>query len=273
MRSPAQVQVNTVNTVGVMGKGIALEFKNKYPEMFVAYQRVCEKNLLDIGKLYLWKDSEKWILLFPTKRHWRSPSKLEYIEKGLQKFVDNYERKGIESIAFPKLGCGNGNLDWADVQPIMEKYLKPLPITVYIYIDYYDVGVPEHKDEDFPAWVHSEPRDISFHMLKEELQEAFRKNVDFSYYGEIVKNIQWEKNEIKIYNGKTIIIEEKDLCEFWDYIKNVGVVDVAKIPKMHFEYADVMMEILKKLEYLQPILIVNDGKESEDSRGYQFIAG
>ena len=98
LSSPAQVQVNTVNTVGVMGKGIALQFKNKYPEMFLAYQRVCEGHLLDTGKLYLWKSPEKWVLMFPTKKHWRNPSKIEYIESGLRKFADNYERLGIESI-------------------------------------------------------------------------------------------------------------------------------------------------------------------------------
>ena len=116
-----------------MGKGIALQFKKKYPEMFTAYQRVCEKQQLDIGKLYLWKSPEKWVLLFPTKKHWRNPSRMEYIESGLQKFVDNYERLGIMSIAFPKLGCGNGGLEWSAVKLVMEKYLCPLPIDIFVY--------------------------------------------------------------------------------------------------------------------------------------------
>ena len=85
--SPAQVLVNPVNTVGVMGKGIALQFKNKYPSMFKSYQKLCEGHLLDVGKLYLWKSPEKWILLFSTKKHWRDPSKIEYIESGLKKFM------------------------------------------------------------------------------------------------------------------------------------------------------------------------------------------
>lgn len=71
--------------------------------------------------------------MFSTKKHWRNPSRMEYIESGLQKFVDNYERLGIESIAFPKLGCGNGGLEWSAVKPIMEKYLRPLTISIYIY--------------------------------------------------------------------------------------------------------------------------------------------
>lgn len=132
--SHAQTYVNTVNTVGVMGKGLALQFKNKYPEMFEVYQKVCKEHLLDVGKLYLWKGDEKWVLMFPTKKHWRDMSKIEFIESGLKKFIDNYQRIGIQSIAFPKLGCGLGGLEWEMVQPLMEKYLKHLPIDVFVYL-------------------------------------------------------------------------------------------------------------------------------------------
>ncbi|GAA0615572.1 hypothetical protein GCM10009001_36010 [Virgibacillus siamensis] len=85
--SPAQVLVNTVNTVGVMGKGIAKTFKIMYPDMFKQYQILCEDNQLTVGKLWIFKTEHKWILNFPTKTHWRSPSKLAYIEEGLKKFV------------------------------------------------------------------------------------------------------------------------------------------------------------------------------------------
>lgn len=130
--SPAQVIVNTVNTVGVMGKGLALSFKNRYPDMFERYKKVCEEGNFRIGNLMLFYYPDHWLMLFPTKENWRNPSKLEYIEKGLQKFVDTYSDKRINSIAFPKLGCGNGDLDWNDVKPLMEKHLRNLPITIYI---------------------------------------------------------------------------------------------------------------------------------------------
>lgn len=132
--SEAQTLVNPVNTVGVMGKGIALLFKNQYPDMFDSYKTLCKNGLLEIGKPCLWKSPEKQILLFPTKKHWRSASKIEYIESGLKYFVGTYEDWQITSVAFPMLGCGNGGLDWNDVKPLMEKYLKPLPINVRIYI-------------------------------------------------------------------------------------------------------------------------------------------
>lgn len=132
--SPAQVIVNAVNTVGVMGKGIALEYKNRYPRMFEIYKEACEKRKFQIGKLMLIDEQDHQILLFPTKESWRLPSKIEYIEKGLKTFAEKYTQNNITSIAFPKLGCGNGGLSWGIVKPMMEKYLKELPIDIYIYI-------------------------------------------------------------------------------------------------------------------------------------------
>jgi len=132
-----QTVVNTVNCVGVMGKGIAAEFKRHDPAMFKAYKRFCDHrnaNHLVPGKLYLWTHSSPWwILNFPTKRHWRDPSALRDIEAGLQKFVDKYKAVGITSITFPALGCQNGGLSWsADVKPLMERYLNEVDIPVEI---------------------------------------------------------------------------------------------------------------------------------------------
>jgi O-acetyl-ADP-ribose deacetylase (regulator of RNase III) len=131
--SPAQTLVNTVNVVGVMGKGIALEFKNRYPDMFVAYKTLCDEHKLDVGKLHLWRAKDHWVLNFPTKTTWRQPSKLDYIKSGLEVFCKSYKNMGITSVSFPPLGCGNGNLDWNEVRPIMEEYLSKLDIPVYIH--------------------------------------------------------------------------------------------------------------------------------------------
>ena len=134
--SDAQVLVNTVNTVGVMGKGIAKEFKNRYPEMFEKYKELCKAGRFKTGDLWLYKvpDSDRQILNFPTKKHWRGRSKTEYIESGLEKFARTYEDKGISSISFPMLGSNNGGLDWeTQVKPLMEKHLKDLPIEVMIH--------------------------------------------------------------------------------------------------------------------------------------------
>jgi O-acetyl-ADP-ribose deacetylase (regulator of RNase III) len=144
--SPAQTVVNTVNCVGVMGKGVAAVFRDRYPDMFEQYRQICAQKLLEPGKLWLWKAPDQWVLNFPTKRHWRLPSKLEWIEAGLKKFAAEYERRGITEISFPRLGCGNGGLDWDDVRPLMEAHLSELPIPIYVHDFEVNIGSPEHLE-------------------------------------------------------------------------------------------------------------------------------
>ena len=132
--SSCQTLVNTVNCVGVMGRGIALEFKNRFPEMYDEYARYCTDKRIHPGVLHLWKKSEPWILNFPTKNHWKYPSKLEYIEQGMAKFSATYVMKGITSIAFPELGTSLGGLQWSTVKEVMYRHLEPLPnLEVEIY--------------------------------------------------------------------------------------------------------------------------------------------
>lgn len=144
LESNAQTLVNTVNCVGVMGKGIAKEFRGRFPEMFDRYVQICDSGDLQPGKLWLWKGSTQWVLNFPTKNHWRHPSKLEWIDAGLTKFAQQYALRGITEISFPRLGCGNGGLNWNDVQPLMERHLSGLPIKVFIHDHTVDIGIPEH---------------------------------------------------------------------------------------------------------------------------------
>ena len=145
----AQTIVNTVNCVGVMGKGIALVFKLRYPLMFDIYKGFCKSKQIGIGKLWLYKGEpeEPWVLNFPTKFHWKYPSKLEYIELGLEKFVTTYKEKGITSIAFPMLGTNNGGLSKDEVLPVMQRYLSACDIPVEIYD--YDPSTPDDLFERF----------------------------------------------------------------------------------------------------------------------------
>lgn len=132
--SQAKTLVNTVNCAGVMGKGIALEFKRRFPEMYQEYVELCRRNLVKPGVPYLYQnlfgDS---ILNFPTKNHWRLPSKLSYIQDGLQWFREHYQENHIDSIAFPALGCGAGGLSWNVVSQVMYQALQDLPIEIEIY--------------------------------------------------------------------------------------------------------------------------------------------
>lgn len=134
--TPAQTVVNTVNCVGVMGAGIALEFRLRYPEMFQDYALRCQKGAVKIGRPYLYRNCEcPWIMNFPTKKHWKNPSRIDWIEDGLKYFVANYKKANLSSIAFSQLGCGKGNLDWHEVKPVMEKYLADIEIPAYICLD------------------------------------------------------------------------------------------------------------------------------------------
>lgn len=132
--SPAQTLVNPVNTVGVMGKGLAAEFKRRYPAMFLEYRRRCAAKQLSVGELHLYKAVDKWVLNFPTKEHWRQPSQLAWVLRGLECFVATFAAEGISSVAFPMLGCGAGGLDWRVVEPVMRRYLAPLPIPVRVHV-------------------------------------------------------------------------------------------------------------------------------------------
>lgn len=154
----AQTIVNTVNCVGVMGKGIALVFKLRYPKMFDLYKEYCKSKLIGIGKLWLYKGevNEPWVLNFPTKFHWKYPSKMEYIEKGLQKFVDTYKDKGITSIAFPLLGTHNGGLDKEEVLALMKRYLNQCDIPIEVYE--YDPSASDDLFESFKAKWNSIPQ-------------------------------------------------------------------------------------------------------------------
>lgn len=120
--------VNTVNTVGVMGKGIALMFKERYPENFKAYAAACEAGEVRLGEMFVTPgvelDGPRWIINFPTKEHWRHPTKPEWIREGLQDLQKVIVEKNIRSIALPPLGCGNGGLDWAVVRPMIEEGLS-----------------------------------------------------------------------------------------------------------------------------------------------------
>ena len=139
--------VNTVNCVGVMGKGIALEFKKKYPEMYTDYVRRCNAKEVKTGVPYVYVNADgSKNLNFPTKDHWRSPSRLSYVIDGLNWFLENYEKYDIKSIAFPPLGCGNGGLAWDIVGPIMYQKLVNLPIEVEIYAPY-GTGMNEISEE------------------------------------------------------------------------------------------------------------------------------
>jgi O-acetyl-ADP-ribose deacetylase (regulator of RNase III) len=132
LNAPVEALVNTVNTVGIMGKGIALQFKQAYPQMFRAYEHASKAGEVQLGKMHVFDlgglvGGPRWIINFPTKGHWRAGSRKADIQAGLQDLVDTIQRLNIRSIAVPPLGCGYGGLDWAEVRPLIESALGDLP--------------------------------------------------------------------------------------------------------------------------------------------------
>lgn len=226
--SNAQVIVNTVNCKGVMGKGLALAFKQRYPDMFTAYQQDCQVGKLSIGRPTLYPKSTPWILNFPTKNHWRSPSKLEYLEKGLAFFSQKYKKAGITSIAFPKLGTQNGHLSWDDVGPLMAQYLSQLEIDVYVHIadgdKEYQYDLAENRRMNEYMWQEFSKLALSVESLHTEvglsLKEAKkvaekRCNVEFNSLADIESIDKIAKISIKKIN---------------DFVQKYKMIELADMP-------------------------------------------
>jgi len=147
LESGAEALVNTVNCVGVMGRGIALQFKKAFPENFAAYASACERGEVRPGRMFVFDTGRfippRYVVNFPTKRHWRGKSRIEDIETGLRHLVEVVRAKGIRSIAIPPLGSGLGGLDWRHVRPKIEAALSSLPdVRVIVYEP---TGAPAHE--------------------------------------------------------------------------------------------------------------------------------
>jgi O-acetyl-ADP-ribose deacetylase (regulator of RNase III) len=156
---PAEALVNTVNEVGVMGKGIALMFRERFPENTEAYEQACKAGKVRIGRMLVTRAKSlwgpRWVINFPTKKHWRHPSKLEWIREGLKDLVCVIRKNNIHSVALPPLGCGNGGLQWPQVRGEIEAALAELPdVDVAVYVptsEYQNAPKREGVEELTPA--------------------------------------------------------------------------------------------------------------------------
>lgn len=210
-----QTIVNTVNCVGVMGKGIAFVHRLRYPQMYEEYKEHCKNKLIKTGSLWLYTKQKNapWILSFPTKFHWKYPSKIEWIEQGLQKFVETYERKGITSIAFPLLGTHNGGLDTNQVKHLMDHYLDKCSIDIEIYD--YD---PNANDDLFDLFK-SKWLSLDENTIKAEtgIQPQYARKIS-----EIIQNREANSMiSLANYDG----IGEKTLEKAFHYILNSNTED------------------------------------------------
>lgn len=228
--------------------------------MFKAYRELCKEKRLDIGDLWLWKGSNQWVLNFPTKKHWRNPSKLSYIEAGLKKFVAQYEQRGIREIAFPRLGCGNGGLDWDDVQPLLERYLNPLPIPVYIHDFEVDIGLPEHRESQ-----QAEQFQRSFATFLSHLAAILHRERG-SFYT-VSNNSPFQaafdeaRNLLIDRPGRRSVVSNEELYELWTLLLR-GPVTRQRLPGAARDSAYYLFPILAQLPYVRAIVV---GRKDDSS--------
>jgi O-acetyl-ADP-ribose deacetylase (regulator of RNase III) len=265
--SPAQTLVNTVNTAGVMGKGVAHTFKRLYPDMYERYRAFCEAGRFDIGQLYLYKTPNKWVLNFPTKQHWRNPSRLDWIETGLDKFVRTYAERGITSVSFPQLGTGNGGLPWGDVQPLMDKYLRGLSIPVFIHTSGAPADfVPEHLDAEEVRRLRAEYQTarehVSFDDFMNDLSTALRATRILSEDSpdgvpgltvHTADEIRWD-------------ISGEDLSDLWQSLVNRRALQPQDFPRRLQDHAAELIPQLLALPYIGPVYFTKDGKTASGIR-------
>lgn len=267
-KSPAKIIVNTVNTDGVMGKGIALQCKNRYPEMFDAYKELCDSQCFDVGNLALWRGQERDVLLFPTKKHWRNSSKISYIESGLEKFIETWDKFNANTIAFPKLGCGNGGLSWTEVQPIMENYLKRIPMQVTVYVDVYeDTNHDEFQSTEIERCASGEYGTSGYEKFRIQLRNQICKLP--VYEVDSKRHLLEEKNGSLFIDEKCIT--EEQLCDFWNWIRDTGVFKEEEIPARFSDFSDVFLYLMRGFNYISRIYISDNGFDfPQKSNGYQY---
>ncbi|MBI1204387.1 MAG: hypothetical protein GC182_17950 [Rhodopseudomonas sp.] len=267
--SPAQTLVNTVNTVGVMGKGIAKTFREKYPAMYREYRALCDREQLRVGNLHLWKGDDRWVLNFPTKTTWRLPSDITYIEKGLDTFVRNYEAMGIVSASFPPLGCGNGNLNWADVRPIMEKHLSRVNIPIYVHNLHVGAEfVPEHKE------LHTAP--ATFDEFLSDVKVSLLENKGTFTTGEANApfSVHLRDHDLCVVRGgrhrERIPFEE--LENSWVSLRD-GILSVDKFSDENSRrYKSYLFPVLKSLPYVRSAPMARVGQEGTAKAEALFFA-
>ena len=261
-QSPAQALVNTVNTVGVMGKGIAAVFKKLYPEMYEEYRALCLQRKFEVGMLYIYRTPNKTIVNFPTKKHWRQRSRVEFLQAGLRKFASRYADYGISSVSFPQLGCGHGELEWErQVRPVMERHLGHLPIPVYIHLYPKSADfVPERLDVDYAGQMRLERQRISVGRLWEDLQGIVSQGRGEAYNPSLFgPTIAMDDEHLRFQptSGDEVIVYREDVEDLWNTLRLRGTAGRDDVPHWITKHGagDWLFALLERLDYIRPVTL------------------
>lgn len=210
LTADVEALVNTVNTVGVMGKGIALAFKKAFPLNYKLYKEICDNKEFSVGDIFTTNTGQltpKFIINFPTKEHWKGRSKIEYVENGMKKLVETIKTKGIKSIAIPPLGCGNGGLQWNVVKPIILNELKNIDENVEVII--YEPGFNNQTITVKKEVSLTPPRAMLLYALKDYQVLGYSINLlvaqKIAYFLQRVGeplNLQYEKGHYGPYSNR-----------------------------------------------------------------------
>ena len=288
--SKAEAFINTVNTVGVMGKGIALQFKNQFPKNFRLYAQACKDKSFDIGQLIVTEEEtlllgKKIIINFPTKTDWRKPSEYSYIESGLQTLVNTIEDRKIKSIAIPPLGAGNGGLEWNKVKQIIEKYLSNIDCEVLVYQPNFIIKetlknervalTPARamllavlydmvRDGEFVSEFASEK--VAYFLQRFGAKDVFKLEFQPNFYGPYsgkVKHVLYYLNGSYIsgYGSKDkkpfdelglIMDAEKDVLSYLEDKKEIGYLSIVQNTKAFLSgfYSSFGLELLSTVDYI-----------------------
>ncbi len=274
LQSDADAIINTVNCVGIMGKGLALKFKEKFPENYKAYRKYCDDNKLKIGNVFITEfggklsADHKYLINFPTKEHWRGKSKIEYIAKGLDDLLLQIENHHIASVAVPPLGCGNGGLDWDEVHDLLKEKLNPIADKIDIIIYAPKTSIETELAMTFNRALmikilHDFAPYFNFHMSHIIIQKLvyFLKFLDvpdypkfqkhkYGPYSELLKKSLMkmaDKNFIKLSNDFTdnpdsmIIATEQAIKDATEFFENLT-------KDAQQEFTDIMSKLSKLIE-------------------------
>lgn len=255
--SPARALVNPVNTGGVMSSGVSAEFKRFFPGAFSHYRSLCETGQLEPGRLFFWRGDYRTVIHLPIKRHWRSAATTDIIEAGLQKLADTWAEQGIHALALPRLAVGE--LEWETaVKPLVETYLAPLPIPVYVH--HQTTSDPRRGVRQLDHFLNLPPQPVPFEKLWRDLGRIVRRvNGEFSIMDDERVTVVYESRVrakrliITPESGTEAIISDSLLRDLWTTACAAGLLLPSQFPGGLETVAQALLAVLDKAEYVRVV--------------------